>query len=517
MGEESSRYLEAIFIQGRRVVVASFLAHAVDLFVLPIIFQIFQNRRCRLFFSVLGTLVMAQVIDSFVFQLIAYPQLNEWWRQLRMTYLARASVMIWLSTLTTIYLHMCNIKESRSRRPLDIIFDFLGGYGKAQELQKYLLEWEGRYHVVVQNSSDFIFIVDDGGGVLNANDAALTGLGYDPDTVGFHLPSILRDIDGNPCDWDAIWYELYHAEGDGTGKLYHVEWQVLTASGETILLDANISKAHLMEKPAAVVIARDVTARRRLEEERRGLEEQLMHAQRMEAIGQLAGGISHDFNNLLHTVQGSLDGLAKQWELSAVSRALVGNIEEATSRASELMKQLLGFARKGKYHTERLDVAEIMERVRSLFEPVAHKNITFKMIVSPDPMIISGDGTQLQQVFLNMLLNARDAVHETQAPGKIVFRAELARDYTPGWQFCERPDAEPAEYICVRIKDNGAGIPSDVRQSIFDPFFTTKGVGKGTGMGLAMAYGCIVNHHGWIHVESEVGKGTEFFIFLPRI
>ncbi len=504
--------LESVFLQGRRPVVASFLANAVDFFVLPVIFQIFHNRRCRLFFSVLGTLVLTQVIDSFMYQLVAEPHLGQWWDQLRTTYLARATAMIILSSLTTVYLHMFDVEKHGQRRPLDIILDFFGAHVRAQELQKSIREWEGRYHIVVESTADLIFIVNAEGSVLNANSAALRAVEGDR-RPGLRLTDCLQESDGTPCVWEKVWQDL-HAP-DAQVDFVHKEWRVPKAD-DSLELDAHVSKAELSENPVALVVARDVTARRRLENERQRLQEQLIHAQRMEAVGQLAGGVAHDFNNLLHTIQGSLDGLAKQWDLSDPSKAMIGNIHEATERASSLTQQLLGFARKGKYKSVRLDLTEVMEKVWALFRPVVAKDVNCKIITAPRRMIIEGDATQLQQVFLNLLLNARDSLPKGGEDKKIVFRGEPAARYTPGWE--GRPDSakSPDDYVCVRIKDNGSGIPEDVRGSIFDPFFTTKPVGEGTGMGLAMVYGCIGNHHGWIHVESELGKGSEFFVFLPR-
>ena len=512
---DNSRYLQAVLQQSKRTVFATFVAQSLDLLILPILFQFFHNRKSRLFFSVFGTLAMTQVVDSFIYQVIAFPEVEGWWNQLRMTYLARAAGLVWLSGLTAIYLHMCHIEVGAKRRPLDIILDFFSGYGKTQELQRSLREWEGRYRIVVQSSSDLIFIVDRQGTVLNASPAALKALGYRGDEE-FHLPAIIHDEHGNPCNWDELWKALREAAENGKDAL-HRDWRAISRSGDRIELDAIISRGELNEAPVAVVSGRDVTARRRLEHEHRELEEQLVHAQRMEAVGQLAGGVAHDFNNLLHTIQGSLEGLSRQWDLSAASRAMVGNIEEAAARASELTSQLLGFARRGKYRLEHHNIADIIERTCSLFEPVAGHDIRVKTLIAPEPMIIRADATQLQQVFLNLLLNARDTLREKTPPGgNIVFRAEVAKEHTPGWQFKLEPESRPEQFICVRIRDDGMGIPAETLKNIFDPFFTTKSVGKGTGMGLAMAYGCIGNHHGWIHAESTPGEGSEFFIFLPK-
>jgi PAS domain S-box-containing protein len=516
-GADNSPYLQAVFQQSKRTMLASSLATGVDLFVLPIVFQFFYNRKTRLFFAVLGTLVLTQVIDSFIYQVIAFPVLDEWWDQLRATYLARAGSLIWLSALTTVYLAMCPIDTSGSRRPLDIVLDFFSAHSQTRELRQSVREWEGRYRIVVQSISDLIFIADRDGRVLNANPAALRALGLRM-ADSFRLQEVIRSAADQPWDWEALWHDLTQPGSGSAGIPHHDCRAVPVNGGEIIELDASITQGELNEAPVAVVSARDVTARRRLERERRQLEEQLMHVQRMDAVGQLAGGVAHDFNNLLHTIRGSLDSLNKQYDLSAPSRAMVSNIDEATSRASELTRQLLGFARRGKYQLERHEVADVVAGVAALFEPVAGRNIQLRTMVAPDPMIIEADATQMQQVFLNLLLNARDAIQaKGDSGGRIVVRAEVASEHTPGWAFRARAEAGSTEYVCVRVRDNGSGMSPELMTKIFAPFFTTKGVGKGTGMGLAMAYGCIGNHHGWIHVESELGKGSEFFVFLPRL
>ncbi|MBT7299184.1 MAG: PAS domain S-box protein [Victivallales bacterium] len=511
-------FLHHLFTNGRRLVLASFAAQGVDLFILPIVFQIFHNRRARLFFSVFGTLVLVQVIDSFLFQLCAYPTLDGWWTMLRQTYFARGLALLWLSVLGTFYLHFYKVEPHGKRRPLDIILDFLGGYTRARQLEKHLAEWEGRYRLVVENSNDLIFILDEHGQVLNASQATVRALGaeqLEPRPVAF---SALVREDGRPLDWPAFWTCLSPPPGTDEGTTERRDWEALGVEGSIIELDAEATAAHLNDSPVAVVIARDITRRRALERDRENLAQQLIHSQRMEAVGQLAGGVAHDFNNMLHAIRGSLDRFRalKPGDRDG-GNAMLSNIDQATERASSLTQQLLGFARKGKYTVASLPVAPLLEGVQSLFSPIAKKGVHLKLVVAPVQMIIRADETQLQQVLMNLLINARDAVLEHgQTDGRIVLRAEPAADFTPGWQ--QRPDKamDSAAYICIRVRDNGCGIPPELRQQIFEPFFTTKNVGKGTGMGLAMAYGCVVNHHGWIHLESEPGAGTEFFLFLPR-
>jgi signal transduction histidine kinase len=509
-------FIVSSFLQGRRVVVATFLPQAVDLFTLPIIYQFFRNRNCRLFISVLATLIFAQTIDSFLYQLVSTSMLDNWWPELRATYLARSLAMVWISTLASIYLHLCDVPAPQGRRVLDIVVAFFGSYGRAQQLQKHILEWEDRYRVIVENSSELIFILDAQGRIVNTNHAA-THLLHESANPGARLPDIISSVNGEACDWDRLWQSLLPQAADKPSSVLAQEWIVQSPEGGRLYLEAHVSSATLYEHAIAIVIARDVTERHRLEEERQQLQEQLVHTQRLEAVGQLAGGVAHDFNNMLHTVQGALDGLSRYCS-GAQAQAMISNISTATQRASVLTSQLLGFARRGKYRSERLDLISLMKDTQRLFEPVAGKKTEVKMVFAPGAMYIMGDGTQLQQVFLNMLLNARDALEGQDRPGKIVFRAEPVAEHCLGWT--SRPqdlqEARADDYLCVRIKDNGSGIPDKIRANIFEPFFTTKEVGKGTGMGLAMAYGCIVNHHGWIHLESTPGKGTEFYLMLPR-
>jgi len=517
---EALPYLKELFVRGRRMAAASFAAHAVDLFVLPIIFQFFRNRNSRLFPAVIGTFLLVQVIDGFVYQIIAETQWQGWWSTLWSTYVVRTVVMVWLSILTTIYLHMMSQQRGNEvRRPFDIVAAFFGGYSHARQLQRNIREWEGRYHVVVENSEDLIFVLDARGAIVNANHAAVQRLGQSEDKLASApISSVLAEADGETCQWMHLWTQLTEpapAAADEATVSIQRDWLAHDCNGESIYLDAHISKAQLDERPVAIVIARDVTQRRLMQIQRQELQDQLVHAQRMESIGQLAGGVAHDFNNLLHTIQGSLDAIKREGD--ANPSGYLSNINEACDRGAALTSQLLGFARKGKYHTELLELGMIMRSAFALFAPVVHNRINVRLVVEPTPMQVVVDRTQLQQVFLNLLLNARDAVVEMNSDnGKIVFRAEVAAEFLPGWQQRPQADSLPANWLCVRVKDTGIGMDAEVLPNIFDPFFTTKKLGQGTGMGLAMVYGCVVNHGGWVHVESTPAKGTEFFLFLPR-
>ncbi len=522
---ELFRYLASSLSHGRNVANATFAASAIDLFVLPIFYQFFKNHRCRLFISVLGTLLLAQVIDSFIFQLLVNPHLSNWWETLRASYLARAAAMAWLSILATIYLHLTHTTAPQTRRPsLDIIFAFIGGYGRAEILRRNLIEWEGRYRTVVESTSDWIFILDHNGILLSANAMARSYLGSVKNKT-VSVGNVFRNADDNPISWTDTWSALCeNAATPAPHRALRREWAVELQSdmrkkaddANKLRLDIQISPATIQEALVAICIARDITEQRRLEQEQATLRERVAMIQRLESVGVLAGGVAHDFNNLLHTVQASVDRLRKNQNIPEDEQALLGTMEDSLQRASRLTTHLLGFARRGKYNPERILVQDLLGDITALFEPLLGNHIDFRCLESPDSVYVRADRSQLEQVFLNILINARDALRDSQKPGRIVLRSERATAYTPGWEL--RPQdhrsAKPEDYCCIRVKDDGPGIPEEVRETLFEPFVTTKEVGRGTGMGLAMAYGCVTHHGGWIHVDSAAGN-TEFRVFLP--
>lgn len=514
-------FMEVLYGSSRFYMVAALLSIFVEFLVLPVIYQLLRNYNFNLTVSVFGALISAQVLDSFFFQLLTNFRGEDWWLTLGHSYMFRALATIWVAALTNVYLHLRQVpKKSRQKRsPWDIVTAIFGSYGQTRLLQVNLREWEGRYRMVVENANDLIFIVAHSGIILDANRSAAEKLGYSID--GLHsldVQSIMHTGGNGNSDWRNIWNDLFprsrkvSAAAPGTNVSFH-EMQMKTQSGNDLVLDATFTPLLIQGNRSALLVARDITQRRQLEQEREELREHLINAQRMEAVGKLAGGIAHDFNNLLHAIQGSLDLLDSKVEQRSQAKQLVSNIAVATDRAGRLTGQLLGFARGGKYQVVNINIADLIRQTESLFRPMAGKRTDLKVVVHPDPMNVEGDFTQLEQVLLNILLNAMDALLDSQ--GKIIVRAEPANEFTMGWRK-DDPTRNPAKYVVIRIRDTGTGIDRETMNHIFDPFFTTKST-KGTGMGLAMAYGCIENHNGWIHVESSVGKGTEFFVYLPII
>ncbi|MFC1563752.1 two-component regulator propeller domain-containing protein [candidate division KSB1 bacterium] len=258
-------------------------------------------------------------------------------------------------------------------------------------------------------------------------------------------------------------------------------------------------------------VIEDITERKNSEEVKKTLEEQLYQSQKLESIGRLAGGIAHDFNNILTGVMGFAEILKMKFtDKSTLESQAAEVIFKGSERAAELTRQLLGFARAGKYYPVPININEIIQDMVKVSEKIFEKNV--KVIYDFDDMIktVEADKNQLEQVFTNLIINAKDAMPDG---GELAFttnNVEIGDDFAKDY-----PEFKSGKYVKISVKDTGVGIPKNIIDQIFEPFFTTKEEGKGTGLGLSMVYGIIKNHYGYIYVESSRKKGTVFTIFLP--
>ena len=242
------------------------------------------------------------------------------------------------------------------------------------------------------------------------------------------------------------------------------------------------------------------------------LEAQLLQAQKMEAIGTLAGGISHDFNNLLQAILGYAQMLLMDKNVPLANAAKLREIERAAQRATELTSQLLAFSRKMEIHPRPVDLNQVVLQVEKLLKRTIPKMIDIELRLTDSVLTVNADPGQVEQVLLNIGVNARDAMPDG---GRLIIETEnVTQDTALGRLHLGDVGGE---YVRLSIADNGQGMTEEVRQHIFEPFYTTKQPGKGTGLGLAMAYGIIHNHGGHILCESQPGNGTTFYIYLPAI
>ena len=259
-----------------------------------------------------------------------------------------------------------------------------------------------------------------------------------------------------------------------------------------------------------LAIIQDISDKKNSELEREELREQLLHAQKMEAIGTLAGGVAHDFNNVLGVILGFASLLRLRLSPQDPVYAPINMIEQSAERAASLTRQLLSFAQRGKYEPQSVAIEEVLERVVRIATETFDRRIRVETRFSNDSFFVKGDPGQLEQALLNLCINARDSMPEGGTLSLSAAVVTLCRGET-----ALPPQCAPGPYVRIVVKDTGSGIPPQVLERIFEPFFTTKGPGKGTGLGLAAVYGIVNNHGGFIHVTSELGRGSEFAVHLP--
>jgi two-component system cell cycle sensor histidine kinase/response regulator CckA len=359
-------------------------------------------------------------------------------------------------------------------------------------------EW--RYRSLVQSSVYGIYRASLEGKFLDVNPALISMLGYES-------PEELLALDPQK---DVFMYPDEHTrlieEFRRTGRMdgIEVKWKRKNASPITVRISGRaVSNA---DEPADVLeaIAEDVT-------ERRLLEDQFRQAQKMEAVGRLAGGVAHDFNNLLMVISGYTEVILGQLALDHPLHEKARAIQQASDRATTLTRQLLAFSRKQMLELKIVDVNAVVQDMERLLRPLIGENIELLTRLEPDSGRTRADAGQLEQVLMNLVVNSKDAL---PTGGQIVIQTRniTLDDAYRG----EQTFIRPGDYVLLSVGDNGAGMDRETQSRIFEPFFTTKEKGKGTGLGLSTVYGIVKQSGGYVMVHSEVGRGTTFNIYLPR-
>jgi PAS domain S-box-containing protein len=369
--------------------------------------------------------------------------------------------------------------------------------------EEALRESEANYRLLFNESADGIVVVVEGR-LVNANPAACRLFGWAPGEFAGRTPMDYLNLfhpDDRPLLRERF---LQIMAGEPVQTTY--AGRLLRPDGTIAWIEARTQPIRWEGRAAYQSMVRDVT-------ERVHLEERLREAQKMEAVGQLAGGVAHDFNNLVTGILCHANLIRDAATPGEAVHEAAKTIEEAARRAAELTGQLLGFARRGKLENVPVDLAAAIAAAVALVGPTLGEKVRVtRRIRTPRPLAM-GDPGQLQQVVLNLVLNARDAMPDG---GDLAFQVDEADLDAPGAPGpAARPDAAPGRYVVLSVSDTGRGIAAEVRHRIFEPFFTTKPPGQGLGMGLAVVYGIVRNHGGWVEVESEVGRGTTLRVHLP--
>ena len=287
-------------------------------------------------------------------------------------------------------------------------------------------------------------------------------------------------------------------------------YDVIRPDGDKVLLELSFS---ILKEPDEGPIGfkgvlRDVSERKKTEDEKHKLESQLQQVQKMESIGTLAGGIAHDFNNILMGIQGNASLMLLKIDSEHPNFEKIKNVETYVRNGTTLTKQLLGFARRGKYLVKATDLNDIIDKSSALFART-RKDVQVNTNLDESVWTVEVDRGQIEQVLLNLYVNAWQAMPDG---GSLYLRTEnvmLDRNYVKPYK------VEPGRYVKTSLTDTGIGIDKETQERIFEPFFTTKEMGRGTGLGLASVYGIIKSHAGYINVYSELDQGTTFTIYLP--
>jgi len=370
-----------------------------------------------------------------------------------------------------------------------------------KSVEDALRKSERWFRSIIENSSEVVIVLDADGSTKYASPSCKRVLGFEQDElVGASIFGFVHPEDVSTVQLEFA--QLLEMRGGSAPLEFRCRhrnggWRTIVVSARNLMHDPSVY--------GVVINARDVT-------EQRGLELQFQQVQKMEAVGRLAGGVSHDFNNLLSVIHGNAQLALRAMSKEAPGYQEVQEIGLAADRAAVLTRQLLTFSRQQPLSLEDLRPNAVIEGIQRLLERLLGDDV--KLTLSLEALVgsVRGDRGQVEQVLMNLVVNARDAMPSGGkveiATGDTEVTKELARMH---------PGTRPGEYVVIAVSDTGTGMSPDVQARIFEPFFTTKEPGKGTGLGLSIVYGIVDQCGGFLTVDSELGLGTTFKIYLPRV
>lgn len=365
-------------------------------------------------------------------------------------------------------------------------------------MQANLKESEERYRTLFEDSMDAVFISTPDGRIVDINPAGLSMFGYE-------TKEDFRSLDAGQLRFDPADRDLFRKEIEWHGFVKDLELKVKRKDGERLIV--SMTATAVRDKQGNITayrgIVRDMTGHKKLEQ-------QLLHSQKMEAVGQLTGGIAHDFNNILTGIIGYSSVLLMKEGQDQACMEYVRHIQNLAERAAKLTQGLLAFSRKQVVSLSQVDLKDIARGIEHLLTRIVREDIEFRMDISGEPLVVMADSGQIEQVIMNLISNAKDAM---PGNGRLTVSTAMVRFDEEAATFSGLKG--PGAYACLSVSDTGTGMDEEIKSRIFEPFFTTKEVGKGTGLGLSIVYGIISGHKGSINVYSELGVGTTFKAYLP--
>ena len=375
-----------------------------------------------------------------------------------------------------------------------------------QEAKQRLQESEERFRTVVENINAAIYVVENGHYIFS-NRAGCDMIGLAPDQI-ISRP-ISEFIPPDEIDWIA---DRHRRRLNGQIIDDIIEHRLISVDGSEIWIQTLGTLINWRGSEAILAFAVDITPRKMVEFEKERLESQLLQAQKMEALGTLAGGIAHDFNNILAAIIGYSELALEDAREGRVDDEQIGKILAAGLRAKDLVTQILTFSRKVEPDMKPANLNRVVTQTEEMIARIIPKMVSVEHRLADDLWLVNADAGQIGQVLMNLCSNANDAMPDGGRliieTGNIFFDKEYCRQHA---------GITPGDYVVITVSDTGQGMDRETLKRIFEPFFTSKDIGKGTGLGLAMAYGIIRNHGGHIHCYSEPGSGTEFKVYLPAL
>lgn len=381
----------------------------------------------------------------------------------------------------------------------------IGDYKRARQA---VHDTEARYCRLAEESTDVIAVTDASGNVLSLVGPVEPMLGFAAnELLGASMKALLH-----PDDRGHVKVALGEVSRLA-GRTRRTEFRLRNRLGEHVVLEGVCR--NLIDEPTIGGIVwniRDITERKQQELERAHLQEQLAHAMRMEAVGRLAGGVAHDFNNLLTVISGSVELAREGLDATSSLGQALNDIAQAATSAASLTRQLLAFSRRQMIEPKNVDLNELVGDLQKMLNRLVGENVSIVTRLSEDLGTVHVDPSQFEQVVVNLSVNARDAMPKGGRLTLETSNVELDETYARAHE-----GVEPGRYVMLAVSDTGSGITAEVKRRLFEPFFTTKARGRGVGLGLAMIFGAVKQAHGAIEVYSEVGLGSIFKIYLPRV
>ncbi len=364
-----------------------------------------------------------------------------------------------------------------------------------EERTKQLNKSEMMLRSLFEQANDAILIMDEKGVIIDVNNRASDIYGFEKDAlIGASFESLSSEKDREQ------WQKRLERLLEGQSLVF--ETKHLRKDGEEVNIEVSAKAIRLEDRTVIQAFCRDITEKKRLQQ-------QLLQIQKMECVGELAGGVAHEFNNFLTVIVGYSDMLIQEGRLDERTLQLIRQINRSARQASQLANKLLSFARKTEIEKTRINLNDLINETHQMLARILPKNIEIQKQLHDDLPFVEADPNQIEQVLMNLVLNARDAMPQG---GTLRIRTDRV---TLKEVFDGLPHIKPGEYVVVSIEDTGKGIPEKALSRIFEPFFTTKEKGKGTGLGLSMVYGIVKEHGGYIDVKSSLNKGTKFDVYLP--